>query len=272
LYWAAAIHITADGRKPELLDDAKSQWLALVFIPLGFVMLYSSVEQYRAMRYSQWLHDAIYAPYRDYPMEMILEDAGRGGERLRAISSLLVADLITNYEIEAKVKDYEDLKHVSMGPDVYRWMERLLGAGYLMSMDPRSGVHAGSMDLSLQFFLQTKAMADASYDKARADSFLFYPAAVVRLARTAPLREDLSAPYLYHLEQAGDKPTLTLMLARLLDANPKHRIALWITGKYLSKQAGSEETGKRLMRQALDDGVARIYLITPEEETRARGE
>lgn len=272
LYWAAAIHATADDRKPELVDAGKSQWLALAFIPLGFIMLYSTVEQYRAMRYSEWLHDALYAPYRDYPMELILEDAGRGGERLRAITSLFVADLINNYEIEAKVKDYEYLKHVAMAPDVHRWVERLLAAGYLMGMDPRSGVHAGSMDLALQFFLQTKAMAGDDYDKARADSFLFYPAAVVRLARTAPLREDFAAPYLYHLEQSGDKPTLTLMLARLLDANPKHRIALWITGKYLSKQAGKEEKGKALMRQALDAGVARIYLITPEEEAAAREE
>lgn len=253
LYWAALMHVLSDRTEKVPAKASTPQWPLAAIIPLGFVMFFSAIQYYNAMTYGMWLRDALREPYQEYRMQAIMEDAGRGGERLRAIASDYLDDLNFAAKLDRQVPD-----------DTHRWIERLLDAGYLLSLDRGVGLHAGSLDIVIQVFLQ-REVQDERYNRARADSFLMYPATVVRIAKLAPQREDLASPYLYHLDQVGDKDTLSLILARLRDAYPQHRTAKWLTGKLLYEKPETKQIGLELMKEALDAGVERIYPITEKE-------
>jgi hypothetical protein len=304
LYWAALVHLLNTEDKPQFHDRTKMQWASLLFIPLLFIMLWSSWQQARAMLYSEWLIKALHAPYTEYPMGMILEDVPRGGERLRAISAEFLGNIgVSNHALQRRLEDRSAQRetekraakagmsveeYLSKKPqaarvkryrlrnrvaeDAERWVEKLLQAGFLMGNVPGLGLHAATTDLTIQFFLQTSIASDDRFGKSRADSFLFYPASAVRIAQLAPRREDLAAPYLYHLDKEKDEASLSLMIARLLDANPEHRVALWLLGKRLANQPGSEARGQALMREMLEAGVDKIYPIPNEERDAILGE
>jgi hypothetical protein len=263
LYWAGLAHTLEHGEKkttaplPTKSDRMLSPLVALAFIPLAYVMLWSSWESYRAMRYGDWILHVLYTPYQPYQMEAILEDGERGGERLRTI----VGEFLDNVHADRR----------GVEPDSYLWIERLLQASFLLGQKPNIGAHVATLDIAIQFFLQMRP-SDERLTRARADSFLFYPASVMRLTQVAPRREDLTMPYLYDLDKMKNTGDMSLMLNRIRDVQPNHRIATWLTGTMLLDNPKTKASGERLMHEALEAGVDTIYPIPRAERWRIERE
>lgn len=269
LYWAAMAHVLERRETtaaPATISPRNNALVAFLMPMLALTMLWSGWQQYRAIGYTNWLIAALRAPYEEYRMEAFLEDAKRGGERLRAIT-VDYLDRVRESEIPASAYRNQFPKgppQPQLREDAYQWVERLLNVSHLLSANPHVGVHVGNLDMIISLFLQTRP-DDARYNKAKAEAFLFYPASVMRTTAQVPRREDLAIPYLYYLEKKDDKETLSLVLTLLRDAYPEHRSAKWLTGKMLYQQPKTKEIGLKLMREALDARVYEIYPITDKE-------
>lgn len=247
LGWAVLCHATA--RQP-LEKRSFPPSLCLAAIPVAMLFLWSSGQQYMAMRYGTVLSEAFSRPYQEYSPHWLADDARRGGDRLRGGANYLLENL--------------RLGTVAITPNIVGWYGNYMDAAAIMAQKPGIGAYNGSLELTMQIFLMAN-LSDQAFAPIEAKSEPFFPASVVRLAAQAPLREDLSALYLYRLKNEGDTTILPALLQRLLLIHPDHRVALWLMGKEMLKHPEHVMQGKIMMRRAAALGVDRIYPIPDAE-------
>ena len=233
----------------------KKEWLVPLLACACLSMGWSAWEQREAILYSQTLRVALLTQSdKDYPEARLLEDAKRGGDRLR--ESALMYELSLAHTIKNQPAD-----------DIDRgWYRLFLHATHDYAALPGSHPRAASTGLWLIYKLSSE-LDYPSFTAVKQEWFPRIPEDLLMIAAKAPLRDDVAATYLYNLPQITDHNVSKQMnfLTQLLTLAPGNRGALWAYGNLLHQVSGREAEGKVMMRAAVARGLQTVYPVSNNE-------
>jgi len=227
----------------------------MLCLALAAVMLWSASEQWNAMVYDETLsHAIIDQPPDHFDVAWLSQDVKRGGDRLRA-SVVFYGNQVAG---KAAVNN--------VTPIDSRWYLLFLQTAHQTALLPQTGAWLTSMDMWLEDLLFMN-VAPSDLDKLKPEIKPMLPEAAICLSKKAPLRDDITAPFLYNLDgfTGGDDKKSVEILQQILAVAPEHRGALWLMGQKLSKMPGQEAEGHAMMQRALDLGVAGAFPLTSQE-------
>lgn len=231
------------------------RWAGGVCVVIAAMMLFSAVGQWQGMAYGERLSKSMVdAPYEEFSVDWLMQDMPRGGDRFRS-----AADFYTKWSGQRIARHELDARDTG-------WYSLLMQAAHRMALAPQSDAWQASTDMWLQSHLfehADRSLLDSLKPQAR-DTLT---QSVIALSAKAPLREDITAGFLYSLGDftGGDAARETAILQEVLAVAPEHRAALWGMGQGLLRTSGHEEEGRVMLRRAVDAGLERVYPVTRQE-------
>ena len=257
LSWAALASLWS--RQLQSTQPAISRrWVAGPCALIAAVMCWTTHAQWQAMEYGQRLSLAAKQDLANRTsMEWLLDDMHRGGDRLRAVA----------WAYSGWVEDHISEKTLT-SRDMQWYLQFLLGA-HEAAQSPKAGAWLIALDLwlhNLTFML----VDNGELAKIRPIAAQSMEPAIMLASRSAPLREDMSASFLYSLDEYtnGDNTRALAILDKILAIAPEHRAALWVKGQHLLNTAQKAQ-GLQDMHRAILLGAQRVYPITPEQQRAA---
>jgi hypothetical protein len=229
--------------------------VVVVLVVSCMLMGWSAWQQRDAINYAQRLRYALVTSSAgDFKQEWLLEDAKRGGDRLRQ-SALLYGGLVE--------------KNSKMGmddPSDMQWYWVFLQATRSYAELEHSNPHAASTEMWLGAKLFNNLYVPA-FAPLRAQMAERLPETILLVSAKAPLRDDIASPFLTKISvfMRGDHAKQIEFTRKLLAINPDHRGALWVLGNILKNISGKEAEGQAMLRRAKALRVEQVYPVTKEE-------
>lgn len=223
--------------------------LTLAMTLCAVLMTLTTTEQFRGMQYGERLFKGTRTHnVADFPLDWILQDLLRGGDRLR-VSAMGYA-----LSLDKENGDFDMRQH--------DWYKQLMDAADAMMVS----AYAGPRSRYLPLWLEYKLLLNLGYpifedlgSRALAD----IRRSVLTVAKGAPWRDDIASFYFLNIEDVthGDKKLQEEIYRELLSVAPNHRSAKWLLGHLLLAK-GEKAEAEQLLREAVRDGVQRVYPIT----------
>jgi hypothetical protein len=235
-----------------LREGVKPLWLKAGLGVAALLMAGSALLQLDALRYGERLHEVAEGRTEPVlPVEWLARDNMRGGDRLRGSAMGYALILGQTGTVSEAQRD---------------WYGRYLLAAKEAAHSP----HSGARLIHLELWLQYKLLLDLGFPvfaELGHQAVMDLPETVLRVAKAAPLRDDVATNMLLNLSEMtrGDVARQTSILKGLLAAAPDHRGALWVLGHLLRQSPGAEPEGEAMLRRAVALGVERVFPVTEAE-------
>ena len=258
-YQALSWAVLASGWRRQVQSALPSRCLRWLAVPCGLLsmgMVCTASAQWQAMEYGQRLSIAVrQAPAGDTSTQWLLGDIARGGDRFSSAAwfySGWIQDRIAEQALTER--------------DV-QWYILLMKASHEAAQSPAAGARLLLLDLwlhNLTFMLVDNGALSAVRPWAKETM----QEAVVMASKAAPLREDMSAAFLYSIDDftSGDPQRALAVLDKILAVAPQHRSALWVKGQHLLRDPQTRQEGLSLMRSAIALGVQDVYPVTRQQQ------
>lgn len=225
---------------------------SLPWLAASAILAATCAYNWRAMSYGETLQQALYKkPYRDIDPAWLASDIDYGGWRLwRVATHNFTQDFIAGNRFDVR--------------NIVGWYTLLIDASYALIKEEKSGALVSAGAVMLENMMAT--LEPGVMDSLRNKALLQLADTVPIIARKAPLREDMAAPFLEAISSNDQNiPQKIDFLTGLLRIAPQHRGAMWLLGKYMLASPEHEATGGEMMREALKLGADRVYPITLHE-------
>lgn len=217
------------------------------------VMALTALQHNAAMYYGERVFKGSrYLTVDKYPLNWMLTDIYRGGDRLR-VSAMGFA-----LSLDKENGDIEERQRA--------WYALFMKAGHEMMVSPMIGPRGHYLELWLQYKLLLNLgypiFADLGHEASEN-----LRETVVTMAKVAPLRDDIASFYFLNFDDVthSDKALQEDILREILAAAPNHRSAMWMLGNLLIRKPEGKAEGEALIRKAVAAHVEDVYAVTNEE-------